>query len=163
MTRQVRTGVVWAVLVLVGLLALSPAAYAEGLPLWPWYSLYPADFTPLYRGGQIPAPPYFAIHPPVYYSVPVPRTYGYSPYAYPPYMTTPAVELPPVPKTIPNKYVPQKGSTATAQERVTHSPLKIVNPYVIRVAGDEQAKTAEQGAARRKAQIVYPIAAFEGR
>ena len=25
--------------------------------------------------------PYFALHPPVYYSLPVPRTYGYSPFS----------------------------------------------------------------------------------
>src|ERR1700742_789907 len=35
--------------------------------------------------------PYYALHPPVYYSYPVPRTYGYSPFAYPPSVMTPDV------------------------------------------------------------------------
>lgn len=48
--------------------------------------------------------PYFAAHPPVYYSFPVPRTYGYSPFAYPPSARTP--------------------------EWVSSEPLEIVNPHV---------------------------------
>jgi len=36
--------------------------------------------------------PYYAAFPPVYYSVPVPRTYGYSPFAYPPGVMTPEIE-----------------------------------------------------------------------
>jgi hypothetical protein len=35
--------------------------------------------------------PYYAAFPPVYYSVPVPRSYGYSPFAYPPGTMTPEV------------------------------------------------------------------------
>lgn len=35
--------------------------------------------------------PYFSLHPPVYYSMPVPRTYGWSPWAYPPGVLTPEV------------------------------------------------------------------------
>jgi hypothetical protein len=34
--------------------------------------------------------PYFAMYPPVYYSYPVARPYGYSPFAYPPGTMTPA-------------------------------------------------------------------------
>src|SRR5436305_2234169 len=37
--------------------------------------------------------PYFALHPPVYYSYPVPRTYGYSPFAYGPEVMTPDVGI----------------------------------------------------------------------
>ena len=33
--------------------------------------------------------PYYALYPPVYYSYPVARTYGYSPFAYPPGTLTP--------------------------------------------------------------------------
>lgn len=35
--------------------------------------------------------PYYAMYPPVYYSHPVARPYGYSPFAYPPGTLTPAV------------------------------------------------------------------------
>src|SRR3954454_5104730 len=50
--------------------------------------------------------PYFALHPPVYYSCPVPRTYGYSPFAYPPGTMTPDVIGESQPVTINNPYVP---------------------------------------------------------
>ena len=50
--------------------------------------------------------PYFALHPPVYYSEPVPRTYGYSPFAYPPGVMTPELVGEPQPVTINNPYVP---------------------------------------------------------
>src|SRR5262245_48352075 len=51
--------------------------------------------------------PYFALHPPVYYSYPVPRTYGYTPFAYPPYVMTPDVVEDKQPTTIENPYVPK--------------------------------------------------------
>ncbi len=37
--------------------------------------------------------PHFALYPPVYYSAPVPRSYGWSPFAYPPGMMTPEAPL----------------------------------------------------------------------
>ena len=50
--------------------------------------------------------PYFSAHPPVYYSYPVPRTYGYSPFAYPPYVMTPDLGEDSAPVEITNPYVP---------------------------------------------------------
>jgi hypothetical protein len=84
--------------------------------------------------------PYHAAFPPVYYSYPVPRTYGYSPFAYPPGVMTPDVELP-GPEVIDNPYVEPKAEevqpgadTAPADETTSVSrepqPLVIVNPYV---------------------------------
>ena len=60
----------------------------------------------LYLRGDIPVPPYFALHPPVYYSYPVPRTYGYSPFAYPASVRTPEIVAAAEPETIINPYVP---------------------------------------------------------
>jgi hypothetical protein len=81
--------------------------------------------------------PYFAAHPPVYYSYPVPRTYGYSPFAYPPNVMTPEVVQEPKPVTIVNPYVPQSQETKSepAEDRsveVRHQPqpLVVINPYV---------------------------------
>ncbi|OHB77571.1 MAG: hypothetical protein A2W31_01550 [Planctomycetes bacterium RBG_16_64_10] len=79
--------------------------------------------------------PYFAEHPPVYYSYPVPRTYGYSPYASPPTYTEPELRVDPV--IIPNPYVPvEPTSTGKAKPadrsaaKPGHSvPLVITNPY----------------------------------
>ncbi|NOZ38675.1 MAG: hypothetical protein GXP24_00435, partial [Planctomycetes bacterium] len=83
--------------------------------------------------------PYYAAFPPVYYSAPVPRTYGYSPFAYPPGTRTPDLPVPTMAaKEILNPYV--KSSTeakaeAEAADKVTQSdstpePLAIINPFV---------------------------------
>jgi hypothetical protein len=82
--------------------------------------------------------PYFALHPPVYYSEPVPRTYGYSPFAYPPGTMTPDVISAPQPVTINNPYAPATTPAPAAAKPVDRStstspapePLVIVNPYV---------------------------------
>jgi hypothetical protein len=82
--------------------------------------------------------PYFALHPPVYYSCPVPRTYGYSPFAYPPGTMTPDVNFAAVPVTVNNPYAPaiQNPAAATpspdssAAAKPAVEPLVIINPYV---------------------------------
>jgi hypothetical protein len=84
--------------------------------------------------------PHFAAFPPVYYSVPVPRTYGYSPFAYPPYIMTPEVVGESQPLTIDNPYVPATktakppaangNSDRAAAIKRASEPLVIVNPYV---------------------------------
>jgi hypothetical protein len=80
--------------------------------------------------------PYFALHPPVYYSYPVPRTYGYSPFAYGPEIMTPDVVEETKPVTIDNPYVPLKKAVdakTTDRSVSTESmpePLVITNPYV---------------------------------
>ncbi len=82
--------------------------------------------------------PYFALHPPVYYSEPVPRTYGYSPFAYPPGTMTPEIVGEAQPVTINNPYVPAttpasvpaKPSDRSAATGQAPEPLVIVNPFV---------------------------------
>jgi hypothetical protein len=85
--------------------------------------------------------PYYAAFPPVYYSYPVPRTYGYSPFAYPPGVRTPEIEMI-EPLAINNPFVKdaEKPSTAKAApkapaDRTTSAPpaprpLTIINPFV---------------------------------
>jgi hypothetical protein len=83
--------------------------------------------------------PYFALHPPVYYSEPVPRTYGYSPFAYPPGTMTPEIMSEPQPVTINNPYVPAtkpasaeiKPSDRSASTSTAPQPLVIMNPFVM--------------------------------
>jgi len=82
--------------------------------------------------------PYFALHPPVYYSEPVPRTYGYSPFAYPPGTMTPEIVGEAQPVTINNPYVPMttpakadvKPSDRSASASPAPEPLVIINPFV---------------------------------
>lgn len=88
--------------------------------------------------------PYYALHPPVYYSRPVARTYGYSPFAYPPGVMTPdIVECDPVmienPHVEPSSQsngnkvrrqtVPAERSASAPQPRVIENPF--VEPWQI--------------------------------
>lgn len=81
--------------------------------------------------------PYYAAFPPVYYSAPVPRTYGYSPFAYPPGTATPDLPAPKVAaKEILNPYVPAKAvegkeeADKLTKADSTSGPLVVLNPYV---------------------------------
>ena len=89
-----------------------------------------------YAMKRIPTPPYFALHPPVYYSYPVPRTYGWSPFAYPGTFKTPSVALSDPreminPHVKPDEQVPEKNSST----RTVSAPKLIINPYVVGTPG----------------------------
>ena len=109
----------------------------------PYYNLY---------GGE--SIPYYSLYPPVYYSAPVPRTYGYSPFAYPPGIMTPDIECAPA-ATIPNPHVPQKAAGAkterTAAMRHT-APKMIYNPFVEQPHGAAVAELAERSAVAEVAE-----------
>lgn len=81
-----------------------------------------------YALGRVPTPPYFALHPPVYYSQPVPRTYGYSPFAYPGSMMTPNVMEPAAAKVMKNPYVPAQAVKKFDADLA--QGLEIINPFV---------------------------------
>jgi hypothetical protein len=75
--------------------------------------------------------PHFALYPPVYYSLPVPRTYGYSPFAYPGTVMTPEI-VEDKSETIINPHVPQPDeSEKPTAMRVTSKVRIIANPYVV--------------------------------
>ncbi|MCA9213802.1 MAG: hypothetical protein KDB27_12095 [Planctomycetales bacterium] len=92
---------------------------------FPWNNC----FSSPYASSRIPTPPYFAIHPPVYYSVPVPRTYGYSPYAYPGTMQTPEIEVAKA-AMIENPYATKKASEQKLNDKTASKSRMIVNPFV---------------------------------
>jgi len=82
-----------------------------------------------YNRGQQQYIPYFALHPPVYYSQPVARPYGYSPFAYPPGTVTPEPAEPKSELTI-NPYVPRKSKPTKPLEKTAQTKvLRIRNPY----------------------------------
>lgn len=88
----------------------------------------------LYRSGRTPIPPYFALNPPVYYSYPVPRTYGYSPFAYSGNVRTPDVLTESQPLEIMNPYVPSstlKAKPAPSPETTVNNHAKTVQPLVV--------------------------------
>jgi hypothetical protein len=124
-------------LIVAAVAALSfnqkPAEAGYGLGAW-------GGFSPWYMGYSREYVPYYAMHPPVYYSYPVPRAYGWSPWAYPPGVMTPEIlgELG-GPQEIINPHVPQPENakpTANTNQTVSHSqstgpiPQVVINPYV---------------------------------
>jgi hypothetical protein len=92
------------------------------------------------NGGGInqPSIPYYALYPPVYYSFPVARTYGYSPFAYPPGVMTPDVIPNSGPIEFQNPYVPKAPEPVQpkpASDKVTTGPRTYQNPYVTHSRG----------------------------
>ena len=122
MKTRLILGAICAAVVLGFVFASASTAQADGPCGWGCrsYSVYTQDRLP-----------YFAQHPPVYYSYVVPRPYGYSPYAYPRTVMTP--ERPPAAK-----------------------PATLFNPFVPRKADGPAPKTASTTS--RRAQVIYPTA-----
>lgn len=130
--------------------AQYPMPYGGDLAAWNGWGGYGGGYGWGYLGtrvGFVPQPPYYAIHPPVYYSAQIMRRpYGASPYAwpatYPPY-TQQFIDAQSVPKSDPamffNPYVqgngggqlppPRVGPGAGDSSRV--QPQLIINPYVV--------------------------------
>ncbi|MEM6329178.1 MAG: hypothetical protein AAF790_02900 [Planctomycetota bacterium] len=119
--------------------ARSPSGYGGGLFFGGGFGS--TTIWDLYRSGRIPVPPYFALNPPVYYSYPVPRTYGYSPWPYPGDVRTPDPLAAVEPLQITNPYFdsstsrPSGAAAATPEQTVKadsshRGPLTITNPYV---------------------------------
>jgi len=123
--RQIMALGVFSVLALAGssASAQSPWGGINGLGWGYWGG-------PLYGFANRDYLPYYSLFPPVYYSRPVPRTYGYSPFAYPPGTMTPEIQIS-EPAEIINPHVPQKSSlTRPELEQTTQAPKVIFNPYV---------------------------------
>jgi hypothetical protein len=90
---------------------------------FPWNNY----FSSPYAASRIPTPPYFAIHPPVYYSAPIPRTYGYSPYAYPGTVRTPDLESPKTAMIV-NPYATKNASDKKPLKTASKSRM-VLNPF----------------------------------
>jgi hypothetical protein len=121
---------------------------------WPGYSLHGYGDS-AYRSGRIPTPPYFAIHPPVYYGRRVSMPYGNSPLTRPPRPVTEVVpvverepETPPVGLMVWNPYVVDRSEAAT-QDTSTSKAALIKNPHVS--DDSKKVKKRRQAAARRAA------------
>lgn len=90
----------------------------------------------LYGLGRVPVPPYFAIHPPVYYGHRYFRSYGESPYARPARSSRPFIVSA---QLITNPFVPQPAASGAAAPQAAEQPAEgaavasqpqmIINPY----------------------------------
>jgi hypothetical protein len=95
-------------------------------------SSYPFPYLPS-AGCWNEDVPYFALHPPVYYSHPI-----YLPYGYPSDYSSQArvVEVKPVvPLIIQNPHMTPKSPTRPTSNSTTQGPQRIINPYVDQPVG----------------------------
>ena len=136
-----RSGLLAAAL-LCGLAAGEAQAQCGGM-YGGWYGGY-WDIGRLYQVLSQNVP-YYSAFPPVYYSMPVPRSYGYSPFAYPPGTMTPEVVEAVSAQEIVNPYIAPTsagGEKVKVQEdRVTDSKVErgalvVSNPFVTPRAAD---------------------------
>ena len=127
MFRRVSFWVAAAILLATGFCAsqahaqvsvLGPGAYGLG-----FFDYGSANYGNNYRI------PYYALFPPVYYSYPVARPYGYSPFAYPPGTVTPeAPQKAVAPVEYINPLVPQP--VKADGDKTASAPRMYLNPYV---------------------------------
>ena len=83
----------------------------------------------LYTNGD--TPPFYALYPPVYYSRPYARSYGFSPFAYPPGFTTPQNMVSAAQGVQTSEiYDSNAPLPATNVAVSTPTPLVIENPFV---------------------------------
>jgi hypothetical protein len=141
--------VVWVVLAFSLACGLASSAAAADGPyyLWGWSGPWTYVRPSAYVDQQ---PPYFAVHPPVYYSYPVSRTYGLLPY---PYLPRPSTReaTPPQPVVVLNPYVAQPDQDSTG-------PEVIINPFV---ADSDDAETLPEARLPGRVQVSYPAAMFD--
>ena len=120
----------------------SAQCWRAGYPFYAgyWGNVYETSYV----GDSVP---YFALHPPVYYSYKVARTYGYSPFAYPPGVMTPDRECSST----------RQQDQASPQYESQPEPQMIENPFV-EPTDEGSSVTRSQKPAGRRPQIVYPTA-----
>ena len=100
-----------------------------------WGGGWPYNFqSGIYGRTNAYSLPYFALHPPVYYSYAVPRPYGYSPFALPPGVEPAEMLVVPAAKPIENPHFKPKDTEAKPEakktsDKSTYLPRAIVNPY----------------------------------
>ena len=120
------------------LLLAIPSSASAYWPYGPWSYGYGYGFNQI-SSDYMPAPPYYSIYPPVYYSSQITkRHYGAAPYAWPPgmqpitYINSMPVEAV-EPLVIENPFVQARRASTTPTEMKTEpNPLKIENPHFVK-------------------------------
>lgn len=127
--------------------AQDGVAYPYG-GCWFWYGYDSVAYS------SLPLP-YYSLHPPVYYSYRVARTYGYSPFAYPPGVMTPGRE-PSRSAVLQNVSSGEAGETPAGRPEGPQPPLRIDNPFVER--SDKRARADRPWPSGQRPQVVFPLA-----
>lgn len=93
----------------------------------------------LYGSGYLYVPPYFSVHPPVYYSHQYYRPYGWTPYAQPSFISP--VVLRPEPRMVVNPHVEVKEVKKPKTENTAQAET-ILNPYFVKASKTGQGHLA---------------------
>jgi len=116
---------------------------------WTWWDGGLPGYARLpLRTGNVPTPPYFALHPPVYYQGVTPRPYGDTPFAYGPANGCRHADQSgrsPAPKraqVIVNPHTNAAGDERTALPG-RPGPMWIINPYYRSEVARPEVATAE--------------------
>lgn len=149
MNGRMAIWVILAGLAICGTPSAATAANGPWLSRWglsPWVYLPPS----IYVHEQLP---YFAVHPPVYYSHIVRRPYGLLPY---PYLPPPAAEVTlQGPAIVGGRHVTGNGGATRALARRPSKPLTIINPYVVPPADPD---VPPESTLPHQPQVSYPAA-----
>jgi hypothetical protein len=120
----------------IAAIAFISSAQAQGPYCGGGWGGWGANFPYGLYGSRVNDVPYFSMFPPVYYSLPVPRSYGWSPFAYPPGTMTPEV-VAEQSQDITNPYVPQNSESKPAKPSSVRTaayrapvPQVLINPFV---------------------------------
>jgi len=147
MTTKLAVWVLLIGLAIQGLPAVATAAcgpYFSGYGATPWACS--SSNTYLHVRNTLP---YFALHPPVYYSHWVSRPYGLSPFAdFPGSAGLQPVQLP----------SPQMVDVMQKEYRPRPKPLRIINPYVVQLGDNE---FSPEATVPRPPQVVHPAVTTE--
>jgi hypothetical protein len=150
-------------IVVFGVYAMKTTEFIYGLIILLLYATIPAmacDFySPWAYNGcySLETVPYFALHPPVYYSRPIARTYGDSPFPYPPGLTALQSSSPILqPLVVKNVYC-EESADQDMQQSQTHVPLRIRNPFVNQTDDAAMSKGVKWETIKSpKPQVIYP-------
>lgn len=144
--------IAWSVAALALLTVEARAQWGYQAGYYPQF--YGRNVYTIYDQDRIP---YFALHPPVYYSAPVPRTYGYSPFAYPGNYRTPDVVAPVDPVTIVNPYYDAEPKNAAPQTTPAPKP-QAAPPREMKSPGKTKTPAANRSAEAAPRRILNPFA-----
>jgi hypothetical protein len=138
--------------------ALADGGYFSSYYPTPWWGYGPYGLPSGYYQDAIP---YYAAHPPVYYSYQrIYRPYGDSPFPYLPGMSNAAADsgTSPRPLMVTNPYMSQESVPSPEPQPQTRTPLRITNPFVTNSTGNQPAAQPQQIAAKQKPLVVHPMA-----
>lgn len=137
--RYLLPGVVVALALSAGAAKADCYGYGIGNCSFGNFNAYGASGT-LYGSGYLHVPPYYAIHPPVYYSHQYYRPYGWTPFAQPSFIAP--VALKPEPRLVVNPHVEVKEVKKAKPDNTAKSEM-IVNPYFVKRSKTGQGQLAD--------------------